>query len=137
MLIDNLHNLDRAYEYAERCSTPEVWGLLARAQLAEGLVKEAIDAFIKADDPSAYTEVIDRANRSESWEELVKYLQMAKKKTREVTIETELVFAYAKTNRLADLEEFITGPNHAKIDLVCEKCNNKQTNKHFITFQCR
>ena len=44
---------------------------------------------------------------------------MAKKKTREVTIETELVFAYAKTNRLADLEEFITGPNHAKIDLVC------------------
>ena len=134
MLIDNVHNLDRAYEYAERVSIPEVWGLLAKAQLLDGLVKEAIDAFIKADDPSAYSEVIDKANRAETWEELVKYLQMAKKKTREVTIETELVFAYAKTNRLADLEEFITGPNHAKIDLVSCKQTNKQT---ILTYLCR
>ncbi len=43
---------------------------------------------------------------------------MAHKKTREPFIETELVFAFAKTNRLADLEEFISGPNHAQIQLV-------------------
>ena len=48
----------------------------------------------------------------------MRYLQMARKKTRETFIETELVFAFAKTNRLADLEEFISGPNHAQIQLV-------------------
>jgi len=48
----------------------------------------------------------------------VKYLQMARKKARETFIETELVFAYAMTNRLADLEEFISGPNHAAITQV-------------------
>lgn len=52
----------------------------------------------------------------------MRYLQMARKKTRETFIETELVFAFAKTNRLADLEEFISGPNHAQIQLVGERC---------------
>ena len=51
----------------------------------------------------------------------MRYLQMARKKTRETYIETELVFAFAKTNRLADLEEFISGPNHAQIQQVCVK----------------
>jgi len=55
---------------------------------------------------------------TDNWEELVKYLQMARKKARETFIETELVFAYAMTNRLADLEEFISGPNHAAITQV-------------------
>lgn len=55
---------------------------------------------------------------SDNWEDLVKYLQMARKKARETFIETELVFAYAMTNRLADLEEFISGPNHAAITQV-------------------
>ena len=48
----------------------------------------------------------------------MKYLQMARKKARETFIETELVYAYAKTNRLADLEEFISAPNHANITAV-------------------
>ncbi len=52
-----------------------------------------------------------------NFEDLVRYLQMARKKTRETFIETELVFAFAKTNRLADLEEFISGPNHAQIQV--------------------
>lgn len=57
-----------------------------------------------------------------NFEDLVRYLQMARKKTRETFIETELVFAFAKTNRLADLEEFISGPNHAQIQVVGERC---------------
>ena len=57
-----------------------------------------------------------------NWEDLVKYLQMARKKARETFIETELIFAYAKTNRLADLEEFISGPNHANITQVADRC---------------
>ena len=55
---------------------------------------------------------------TENWEDLVRYLLMARKKARESYVETELVFAYAKTNRLADLEEFISGPNNANIQQV-------------------
>lgn len=165
VLITQIKNLDRAYEYAERCNQPAVWSLLAKAQLDDAMIKESIDSFIKADDPSAYTQVIQAANQSGkehnsmykkqcncfililwvywfincdlrihvctflyitwsahftlgNFEDLVRYLLMAHKKTREPFIETELVFAFAKTNRLADLEEFISGPNHAQIQQV-------------------
>jgi clathrin heavy chain len=122
VLIDNVKNLDRAYEFAERCNESGVWSLLATAQLRAGLVKEAIDSFIKADDPSLYMEVVNVAGESGNWEDLVKYLQMARKKARETFIETELIYAYAKTNRLAELEEFISGPNHAQIISVGDRC---------------
>ncbi len=117
-----MKNLDRAYEFAERCNESGVWSLLATAQLRSGLVKEAIDSFIKADDPTLYMEVVNVAGSSGNWEDLVKYLQMARKKARETFIETELIYAYAKTNRLAELEEFISGPNHAQILVVGDRC---------------
>ncbi|XP_013387362.1 clathrin heavy chain 1 isoform X2 [Lingula anatina] len=126
VLIEHVKNLDRAYEFAERCNDPAVWSQLARAQLNAGLVKEAIDSYIKADDPSQYMEVVDVASRNDNWEDLVKFLQMARKKARETFIETELIFAYAKTNRLADLEEFISGPNHANITQVADRCFDNQ-----------
>ncbi|XP_022186279.1 clathrin heavy chain [Nilaparvata lugens] len=122
VLIDNVQNLDRAYEFAERCNEPAVWSQLAKAQLTKGLVKEAIDSFIKADDPSAYIDVVETAHKTESWEDLVRYLQMARKKARESYIESELIYAYARTNRLADLEEFISGPNHADIQKIGDRC---------------
>lgn len=64
VLIEHVHNLDRAYEFAERCNDPGVWSQLARAQLKEGMVKEAIDSYIKAADPSQYMEVVNVAQRS-------------------------------------------------------------------------
>lgn len=64
VLIDNVQNLDRAYEFAERCNEPAVWSQLAKAQLQKGLVKEAIDSFIKADDPSAYIDVVETAHKT-------------------------------------------------------------------------
>ena len=64
MLIENIDNLDRAYEFAEKCNEPAVWSQLAKAQLDKGLVKEAIDSYIKADDPSQYMEVVDVASNA-------------------------------------------------------------------------
>lgn len=122
VLIENIKNLDRAYEFAEKCNEPAVWSLLAKAQLNEGLVKEAIDSFIKAGEPSDYMDVVSAAHKHNSWEDLVKYLQMARKKSRESSIESELIYAYAKTNRLADLEEFISGPNNADISKIGDRC---------------
>ncbi|XP_065831614.1 clathrin heavy chain 1-like isoform X2 [Oscarella lobularis] len=126
VLIEHVHNLDRAYEFAERCNEPSVWSLLAKAQLDALLVKEAVDSYIKADDPSAYPEVIEAAKSSGNFEDLVKYLQMARKKAKESSIDTELVFAYAMTSRLAELEEFISGPNHAQIQQVGDRCYDEK-----------
>ncbi|XP_066261825.1 clathrin heavy chain [Euwallacea similis] len=122
VLIEQVNNLDRAYEFAERCNEAAVWSQLAKAQLNQGLVKEAIDSYIKADDPSAYMDVVETASKNESWEDLVRYLQMARKKARESYIESELIYAYARTGRLADLEEFISGPNHADIQKIGDRC---------------
>lgn len=122
VLIEQVNNLDRAYEFAERCNEPAVWSQLAKAQLNQGLVKEAIDSYIKADDPTAYMDVVEIASKNNSWEDLVRYLQMARKKARESYIESELIYSYAKTGRLADLEEFISGPNHADIQKIGDRC---------------
>lgn len=64
VLIEHIENLERAYEFAERCGDGAVWSRLAQAQLHRGLVKEAIDSYIKAGDASAYMEVIDAAGRN-------------------------------------------------------------------------
>ena len=64
MLIDNVGNLDRAYEFAEKCNQSDVWACLAKAQLKQDLVKEAVDSFIKADDPGAYMEVVSKCTQT-------------------------------------------------------------------------
>lgn len=122
VLIEHIKNLDRAYEFAERCNEASVWSALAKAQLSENLVKEAIDSYIKAGDPGAYMDVVSATQKTGSWEDLVRYLQMARKKARESHIESELIYAYAKTGRMADLEEFISGPNHADISKIGDRC---------------
>lgn len=63
VLIEHIGNLDRAYEYAERCNEAQVWSQLAKAQLQGGLVKESIDSYIRADDASSYIEVIEIAEQ--------------------------------------------------------------------------
>ena len=80
MLIENIANLDRAYEFAERCNESAVWSQLAKAQLQQSLVKEAIDSYIKADDPAAYIDVVNTASR---YVEIVTFLDGEfKKKSR-------------------------------------------------------
>eukprot|EP00094_Tigriopus_californicus_P009052 TCALIF_08726-PA protein Name:"Similar to CLTC Clathrin heavy chain 1 (Bos taurus)" AED:0.13 eAED:0.13 QI:38/0.57/0.26/0.93/0.78/0.66/15/0/1551 len=122
VLIENVNNLDRAYEFAERCNEPAVWTQLGKAQLKENMVKEAIDSFIKANDPSDYMDVVETAHKTENWEDLVRYLQMARKKARDTYVESELIYAYAKTSRFADLEEFISSPNHADVSKIGDRC---------------
>ena len=74
MLIENVNNLDRAYEFAERCNEASVWTQLGKAQLAKDMVKESIDSFIKANDPTDYMDVVNTASKSENWEDLVRFL---------------------------------------------------------------
>jgi clathrin heavy chain len=110
VLLDHIKDLDRAQEFADRVNEAEVYSKLAKAQLDGGFVKQSIASFIKANDPEFYNEVIYAANGSGDHEDLVKYLEMCIKKIKEPRIESELVYAYAKTHKLAELEEFISTP---------------------------
>jgi clathrin heavy chain len=73
------------------------------------------ESYIRANDPSNFAEVIQVANRAGKFEDLVTFLKFARKNAREAQIESELLFAYAKTGRLADLEDFISSPNIAQV----------------------
>jgi len=122
VLIDHLKSLERASAFATNCNEPEVYSKLAKAQLEAGQVKEAIDSYIKANDPEYFAEVIGAANKSGQFDDLVRFLLMCRKKVREPAIESELVFSLARINKLAELEEFITGPNCAQIQIVGDRC---------------
>ncbi|CAO3637493.1 unnamed protein product [Mucor fragilis] len=122
VLIEKIGDLDRAYEFAERADKPEVWSKLAKAQLEQMQVKEAIDSYIRAGDMSNYMEVTRSASMDNKYEDLVRYLQMARKQSREPFIETELLYAFAKTDRLADMEDFLASPNIAQIQEVGDRC---------------
>ena len=55
---------------------PQVWSKLAKAQLENQLVSEAIASYIKAKDPTDYHLVIAAAEAVDNYEELVPYLKV-------------------------------------------------------------
>jgi len=122
VLVENLHAMDRAKVFAERINLPDVWSTLAAAQLREALVNDAIGSFIKANDPSFYTEVIAKAEEVGAYDQLTPYLTMARKKVKEPTLDTMLIYAFARANKLGELEEFVSAPNVANIQAIGERC---------------
>jgi len=113
VLVEYIVSIDRASQYANKINEPVVWSRLGKAQLDGLRIKDAIDSYIKAEDPSNYAEVIETASRADKYDDLVRYLQMARKSLREPAIDTELAFAYARTDRLHDMEEFLGMTNVA------------------------
>jgi clathrin heavy chain len=122
ILVDKIRDLERAKEFAERVNISSVWSKLARAQLEHQLVTESINSYIKAKDPSDYLLVINAAESVENYEDLVPYLKMARKLVKESIIDTQLIYALARVNKLAEMEEIISVPNVAKIDTIGERC---------------
>lgn len=61
VLLYKLNNVRGSVEFAEKISTPEVWTEVGKAQLDQQMVKEAIESFIKAQNPSMYMAVINIA----------------------------------------------------------------------------
>jgi hypothetical protein len=53
------------------------------------------DSYIKAEDPANFAEVIEISNRAGKHDDLVRFLQMARKPLREPRIDMELAYAYA------------------------------------------
>ncbi|CAM9388478.1 unnamed protein product [Ascophyllum nodosum] len=122
VLVDNIKDLLRAKDFAERVADKAVWSKVAKAQLDEDMCVDAIASYIKAEDPSYYSEVIEAAERDGAFEQLVAYLRMARVEVKEAIIENELIYSLAKTNALGDLEEIIAAPNVANIEGIGERC---------------
>lgn len=94
VLIDYIANIERATEFAERIDQEDVWVMLGKAQLTQMMVKEAIASFIKANDASAYSEVIQASDSAGCHTELATYLVMCRKKVKESHLDTSLIYAY-------------------------------------------
>eukprot|EP00512_Aurantiochytrium_limacinum_P004077 CAMPEP_0171496660 /NCGR_PEP_ID=MMETSP0958-20121227/6831_1 /TAXON_ID=87120 /ORGANISM="Aurantiochytrium limacinum, Strain ATCCMYA-1381" /LENGTH=1691 /DNA_ID=CAMNT_0012030799 /DNA_START=355 /DNA_END=5430 /DNA_ORIENTATION=+ len=123
VLLNHMEDLDRGVEFAERCDESEVWSHLAKAQLDANLIPDAINSYIKADDPTdGYKEVVEAAKREDKWADLVRFLKMARTKLKDRFLDSELVFAYARTSDLAELETFVTAPNLADIQACGDRC---------------
>lgn len=122
VLIEHIKDLERAAEFAQRVNEPPVYSKLARAQLDSGLVKDAIESYIKADDQTHFLDVIRAANKANLHVDLISFLQMARKKIKNQTVESELAYAFAKTSNLTELEHFISNANSANIQDVGDRC---------------
>jgi clathrin heavy chain len=125
VVVDNMKDLDRAKTYATQCDEKPVWSKLGKAQLEGKFAADAIESFINADDPSEYVMVCAEANEAEIWMELIPYLKMARKTMQENLVDTELIYSYAKTNNLTELEQFVTGPNVSNIQSIGDRCFNE------------
>jgi len=113
-----------AHEFAEKSNLAEVWTELGKAYLDQFMPKEAIESFIKANNPHMYMMVINVSQQKETYESLVQFLLMARKQLKEQVIDSELIFSFAKCGEkyVADLENFISEPNQADIMQVGDKC---------------
>ena len=121
VLLDQMDDLERAKEYAERVGEKDVWSKLARAQLDHNEPQAAIASYIQADDASHYHAVVSVVHSVGCYGDVVKYLQMARKKVKESFMDTELVYALAKDDQLAAMEEFISAPTSANIANVGDR----------------
>ena len=115
VLLNNIESIPRAAEFADKVNEPPVWSRLGNAYLIASQVTEAIDAFMKANDPNSYNAVIPLAQREDKHELLTKYLFMARQQVKDPIIDTELVYCLAKTNKVPELEAFISEPNSADL----------------------
>ncbi|KAG1869630.1 armadillo-type protein [Suillus subluteus] len=123
VLVEHITPIDHSLDYLNKANKPDsVWSRLANAQLDGLRIKDAVDSYIKAEDPSNFAEVIEIWSHAGKHDDLVRFLQMAPKALREPKIDTELAYAYAKTDRLHDMEAFLTMSDIADILEVGEKC---------------
>ncbi|KAG1758297.1 hypothetical protein EDD22DRAFT_998780 [Suillus occidentalis] len=68
---------------------PEAWSRLAKAQLNGLCIKDAIDLYMKAADPSNFALIIEISNHAGKHDDLVCFLQMARITLCELMIDTD------------------------------------------------
>merc|ERR1719443_2509659 len=128
-LLTNIESLERAQEFAARINEPAVWYKLGKAQLDSGAIPEAIESYLKAEDPQDYAELIQKAEKAEHYTELTRFLLMARNKVKDQLIDGELIYSYAKTDCLAEMEEFVSNTNSANLQMIGDRLYDEQAYK--------
>lgn len=121
VIIKYMDDLKRATIYAEKINTPEVWSKIGRAKINHDLVEEAIEAFIKANDADLYLEVISAAERQGKYEDLIRYLTMARQFKKDKKIEGELIYSLSKAGKLTELETILTNVNVNDLGSIADR----------------
>ena len=124
VILDKMQNVKMATEFAEKTNKPEVWSEIGKANLNLSNLSAAIDAFIKANDPSQFERVIELSYTQYEADDLVNYLLMARQTLKDQKVDNELIFAYAKGGEkfLSDLETFVKDPNQANAQMCGDRC---------------
>jgi clathrin heavy chain len=126
VLVNSIGSLDRGYQYAQSVDEAAVWVVMGGAYLEHGAIKDAVEAYGRAEDYSNYLAVITAAHKVAAYEVLVPFLKRARATVREAALDSELLYAYAKLNRIHDLEDFLTSPNLATVNVVGDRCFQDQ-----------
>ncbi len=129
VLVEDILSLDRGETYAEKIGESQLWSQLGTAQLDGLRIPEAIDSYIKAGDASDFESVIDIADSAGKFEELIKFLLMAREHYKEPKIDGEIIVAYAELGKLNEIESFLNGSNVADLNEVGDKLYDRKDYK--------
>ncbi|ODV62818.1 clathrin heavy chain [Ascoidea rubescens DSM 1968] len=121
VLIEDIMSLDRGEEYAEKLDETDLWFQLGTAQLNGLRIDNAISSYIKSNNPSNYSDVIDVAEQAGKYEELVPYLRMARQTLSESKIDGELILCLAELDQLQEISIFLNSTNTAQSQDIGDK----------------
>ncbi|KAI4834912.1 clathrin heavy chain [Plasmodium brasilianum] len=121
-------DLNRAIEYAQKCNNADMWFILGKAQLKLNKIIDAIDSFVKSNNPQAYKEVIEKCKQNNFYEHLITYLSTLREHNslKDILVDSELIYAYAKLKRTTEMTKFINSTNSANLQLIGDRLYKEQ-----------
>ncbi|KAA8549428.1 hypothetical protein F0562_001099 [Nyssa sinensis] len=81
-------------------------------------IDRAVEFAFRVEEDAVWSQAAENAN---VYHDLVRYLLMVRQKAKEPKVDSELIYAYAKIDRLGDIEEFILIPNVANLQNVGDR----------------
>lgn len=118
IIVEYLHDIPRAEEYAKLLDTPEAWALLGNAYLKDGNILETIKLYIRAKDRKNYLQVIELVNNllndtkditilENIYNIYIDYLFMLHEIIKDQLIDMEILQMYSITNNYDKQEIFL------------------------------
>jgi len=132
VIVDNLEDFDRAEEFANKLDEPAVWSRLGVSQLKKReMIAKGVSSLLKAHDPAPYEQVIhackDFEPDADTYDAIIKYLKFVRTKVKDViVVDTEIIIGLARCDRLTEMEEFLSMPNHADLEEAGERCLSQE-----------
>lgn len=81
---------------------------------------------MKSKDTSTYQMVIGASETNQLYNEMIPYLLMVREQVKDMVLDNALVYAYAKTEKLVDLEQFVSNANSVDAQKVGDRCYDEK-----------